>query len=61
MDKWDEALEEIFKAPEFAHIKAPVKRVTKNDRLLNSFDEIVSFVEKEKTPCVVNRKENQLL
>lgn len=47
MDKWDEALEEIFKAPEFAHIKAPVKRVTKNDRLLNSFDEIVSFVEKE--------------
>ena len=42
---WEEELLKLFDTEEFADIKAPVQKKTSSDRLINSFLEVVSFVE----------------
>lgn len=42
---WDEELLKLFDTEEFAGIKAPTRKKTSSDRLVNSFLEIISFVE----------------
>lgn len=42
---WEEELLKLFDTEEFADIKAPAQKKTSSDRLINSFLEVVSFVE----------------
>lgn len=42
---WNEELLKLFDTEEFANVKAPVQKKTSSDRLVDSFLDVVSFVE----------------
>ena len=46
MDKWDEMLLEVIKDPIFANVKPVQHRASSSDRLVQSFEAILDFVEK---------------
>ena len=42
---WDEELEQLFNLPIFAEVRPPAPRVTADDRLVDSFNQINLFVD----------------
>lgn len=57
---WNEELLKLFDTEEFANVKAPVKKKTSSDRLVNSFLEVVSFVEANKREPQDNGSINEM-
>ena len=42
---WDEELEQLFDLPIFAEVRPPAPKVTADDRLVDSFNQINLFVD----------------